>query len=174
VSDYGYDAYGNPLSGPQEPAPAQEPKWFRERMDKVSEQVKALQEENENLRRQRSQAQIREQFTAKGYAPEAASLYQGEPDKLDEWLGTHGAALAKTTPSGDGSQAQPQVPPGPPASTVPADQQVQMQQMAQAGTQGVLPPQGTDKELAAQIAAAQTPEEFERIMRSQGNRLDWT
>jgi hypothetical protein len=44
-----------------------------------------------------------------------------------------------------------------------------MQRMQEQGTQGVAPPQGTDNELAAALKAAQTPEDFAKLMQSHGS-----
>lgn len=171
-----YDAFGNPIGEPDESNQPEGPKWFREGLDKLSKQVKTLQEENASLKQEQRKAKISEALTAKGYAPQAASLYQGEPDQLDDWLGTHGAALAKLSApeggQGEGQQEQ-QAPQGPPPSTVPADQQVQMQQMAQAGTSDTAPPEGADEQMAAQIRSM-SPEELSQFMAQQGNRYDWT
>lgn len=156
----------------QAPAGA-EPKWFRDRMDKVSEQVNALVEENTRLKQEQARNQVADALRAKGYAPHAASLYTGTPEKLDDWLGTHGAALAKLPADGQEQQGETQAPAGPPASTVPADGQEQMRRMQEQGTQGVAPPQGTDKELAAAIAACKTEEEFAQLMRANGNAHDF-
>jgi hypothetical protein len=90
---------------------------------------------------------------AKGYAPQAAGLYAGTPDKLDEWLTANGGALAKLPGDGQEQQGEEVTPSGSASSTVPADGQEQMQRMQEQGTQGVAPPQGSDKELAAAIAA---------------------
>ncbi|MFJ2176404.1 hypothetical protein ACIOHE_26375 [Streptomyces sp. NPDC087851] len=154
---------------------AQGPKWFREGLAKLSGQVNELKAENDRLKTAQVKTQVEDALKAKGYAPGAAELYQGEPAKLDEWLTTYGGALAKLPPvpgeeGGEGGQA----PQGPPATTVPADGQEQMQRMAEQGTQGVAPPQGTDNEIAAALKAAQTPEQFAEIMRSHGSQYNWT
>lgn len=158
----------------QAPAGA-EPKWFRDRMDKVSEQVNALVEENTRLKQAQAKSQVADALKAKGYDPSAAGLYTGEPARLDDWLTAHGGALAKLPGAPEGQQQEgEQMPAGPPASTVPADGQAQMQRMQEAGTQGVAPPQGSEAELAAAIKAAGTPEEFAKFMRANGSQHDWT
>lgn len=168
---FGYDPSGEvPDLNEQAPAGA-EPKWFRDRMDKVSEQVNALVAENNRLKEAQVRGQVENTLKAKGYAPQAAGLFTGTPDKLDEWLTANGGALAKL-PAGE-QQPGEQAPSGPPVSSVPADGQEQMQRMQEQGTQGVATPQGSDKELAAALSAAQTPEEFAKIMQSHGNRFDW-
>jgi hypothetical protein len=151
----------------------QGPKWFREGLDKLSGQVKALQAENDRLKADQKTKAVAETLKAKGYAPQAAGLYAGEPDKLDEWLTANGGALAKL-PAGEQQQGEEQAQQGPPASTVPADGQEQMQRMQEQGTQGVAAPQGSEKELAAAIAACKTDEEFAKLMQSHGNPYDWT
>jgi len=150
----------------------QGPKWFREGLAKLSGQVKALQEENDRLKADQKTAAVADALKAKGYAPQAASLFTGEPDQLDTWLTTNGGALARLAPEGE-QQPGEQAPSGPPASTVPADGQAQMQRMQEQGTQGVAPPQGSDAELAAAIKACETPEQFEQLMKSHGSPYDW-
>lgn len=156
----------------EQPSVEQGPKWFRDYMDKVSGQLKAIQAENESLKAEKKQQAVADALKAKGYAPQAAGLFQGEPDKLDEWLTANGGALAKL-PEGQ-HQGEEQAPSGPPASTVPADGQEQMQRMQEQGTQGVAPPAGTEAEIAAAIKAAQTPEDFAKLMQSHGSPYDWT
>lgn len=152
----------------------QGPKWFREGLDKLSSQVKELKAENDRLKADKTRSQVQDALKAKGFDPAAAGLYAGEAEKLDDWLGTHGAALAKLpADSGEGGE-EGQPPAGPPATTVPADAQAQMRSMQEAGATGAAQPQGSDKELAAAIAAARTPEEFEQIMKANGNRYDWS
>jgi len=150
----------------------QGPKWFREGLAKLSGQVNELKAENDRLKAAQAQNQVAEALKAKGYAPTAAGLYTGEPAKLDDWLTAHGGALAKLP--AEGQQEGEQTTDGPPASTVPADGQAQMQRMQEAGTQGVAPPQGTDKELAAALAAAETPQDFAKLMQAHGSQHDWT
>ncbi|MET9385305.1 hypothetical protein ABZY09_30595 [Streptomyces sp. NPDC002928] len=150
----------------------QGPKWFREGLSKLSSQVSELKAENDRLKAAQKQKAVADALTAKGYAPQAAGLFTGEPAQLDDWLTANGGALAKL-PAGEQQQGE-QAPSGPPASTVPADGQEQMQRMQEQGTQGVAPPQGSDNELAAAIAACQTPEQFEQLMKSHGSQYDWS
>lgn len=167
---FGDDPGYTPDLGEQAP-PGAEPKWFRDRMDKVSEQVNALVEENTRLKQAQVKTQVADALKAKGYAPTAAGLYSGTPDKLDDWLTAHGGALAKLPAEGQeqgGEQA-----PGPVATTVPADGQAALQRMQEQGAQGVAPPQGSDKELAAAIAACKTEDEYAQIMRAHGNQHEW-
>jgi hypothetical protein len=174
MSEYGFEygeteELGEPQSNPQGP------KWFREYMDKVSGQLGELKAENDRLKATQRQSEVAEALKAKGYAPTAATLYGGEPTKLDEWLTQHGSALAKLpAPEGQGGESEGQPPAGPPASSVPLDGQGQMQRMQEAGTQGVAPPQGSDKELAAAIAACQTPAQFAELMKAHGSPHDWS
>jgi hypothetical protein len=173
VSEYtfgdGDPGYTPDLS--EQAPPGAEPKWFRERMDKVSEQVNALVEENSRLKQAQARNQVADALTAKGYAPSAAELYTGVPEKLDDWLTAHGGALAKLP--AEGQEQGTGQPLGVPATVVPADGQEQMRRMQEAGTQGVAPPQGSDKELAAAIAAVTTEAEFDQLMKSHGSRHDW-
>lgn len=145
---------------------AKEPAWFRARMDKVSEQVKALQERNAQLEKAQRQQEVAKSLTAKGYAPQVADLYTGEPNKLDDWLGTYGAGLAKAdgtaVEAGQGVQGTPQ-------TVVSTESQAALQQMASAGQDGVAALSGDDA-LTARLSAAQTPEEFAAVMRDAGNR----
>lgn len=165
LSDYefGYDDGSN-----QPPADAP-PKWFREYMEKAGEENKALREQLTQLQQKEAKAGLEDKFKAAGYAPGAVNLYQGEPEKVDDWLKANGEYLAKHS-APEGEQ---QAPAGPPASTVDTEGQAQMQRMAEAGASGAAEPQGSDKELAAAIAAADTPEKFAALMRSHGNRHDW-
>lgn len=150
----------------------QGPKWFRDGLEKLSGQVNELKAENDRLKAAQVKAQLEDTLKAKGYAPQAAGLFQGTPDKLDEWLTANGGALARL-PEGEQQQGE-QAPSGPPASTVPADGQEQLRLMQEQGTQGVAPPQGSEAELAAAIKACQTPEQFEQLMKSHGSPYDWT
>lgn len=151
----------------------QGPKWFREGLDKLSSQVSELKAENDRLKAAQQRSQVENTLKAKGFAPQAAGLFAGKPDQLDEWLTANGGALAKLPGDGQEQQGE-QAPSGPPASTVPADGQEQMQRMQEMGTQGVAPPQGSDKELAAAIAACKTDEEYAQLMKSHGSPFDWS
>lgn len=177
MSEYGFDGFEpDDMSGAGEPQSngQQGPKWFRDYMDKVSGQLGELKAENDRLKAEKKQQVVADTLKAKGYAPQAAGLFTGDPAKLDEWLSANGAALAKlpAAPGEEGQQGE-QAPSGPPASTVPADGQEQMQRMQEQGTQGVAPPQGTDAEIAAALKAADG-EAFIKLMQSQGNPYDWS
>lgn len=175
MSEYSFGSFepdDMPGAGEPQPVEQQGPKWFRDYMDKVSGQLKAIQAENEALKAEKKQQAVSEALKAKGYAPQAAGLFTGEPEKLDEWLTANGAALAKLP---DGQQPEePQAPQGPPSTTVPADGQAGMLRMQEQGTQGVAAPQGTDNEIAAALKAAQSPEDLASLLRSHGNPFDWS
>lgn len=153
---------------------SQGPKWFREGLDKLSSQVNELKAENDRLKAEKKTAAVADALKAKGYAPQAAGLFTGEPEKLDDWLTANGGALAKLPTDGQEQQGEQQTQTGPPPTTVPADGQAQMQRMAEQGTQGVAPPQGSDKEQAAAIAAIQNDEDFAKYMKANGSPFDWS
>lgn len=146
----------------------QGPKWFREYMDKVSGQLKSLQERNEQLEQAQRQTQVAEALKAKGYAPEAAGLYSGKPDELDTWLGTYGAGLARAASAAEGEQQT--APQGPPQTTVSAESQAAQAAFSAAGTDGTPALSGEDA-LVARMNAAKTEEEYAAIMREAGNRF---
>lgn len=177
MSEYSFGGFDpdDDMSGAGEPQSVQQqgPKWFREYMDKVSGQLKDLQAENDRLKNEKKSQAVADALKAKGYAPQAAGLFTGEPDKLDEWLSTNGAALAKLPGEGEQPPGDQQAPQGPPPTTVPADGQAQMQRMQEQGTQGVAPPQGTDNEIAAALNAANSYEDFAKLMQSHGSPYDW-
>lgn len=171
---FGYDDSGEmPGAGEPDPNGQQGPKWFRDYMGKVSGQLSELQAENKRLKEAQQRSQVEDALKAKGYAPAAATLFTGPPEKLDEWLTANGGALAKL-PSAEGEQPGGQAHQGPPPTTVPADGQEQMQRMQEAGTSGTAAPQGTDNEIAAALKAAQSPEDFAKLMQSHGSPFDWT
>lgn len=174
VSEYsfGFDPADEQSDLGEAQQPQQGPKWFREGLEKLSGQVNELKAENDRLKAAQVRDQVADALKAKGYAPTAAGLYTGAPDKLDDWLTAHGGALAKLPAEGQEQQTE-ETQQGPPATVVPADGQAALQRMQEAGQQGVAPPQGSDKELAASLASA-TPEQFAEIMRSHGNQHDWT
>jgi hypothetical protein len=158
VSDmYGFGVDEEQGIEPQAQTP-QAPKWFRERMDEVSETLKGLKAENERLKESQRQTQVAEALTAKGYASTAAGLYQGDPAKLDDWLGTYGAGLAKTDGAAAGEAGQGVQ--GTPQTVVSPESQAAMQQMAAAG-QGATAAMAGDDQLAARLAAT----------REQGNKF---
>lgn len=164
MSDYGFGV-DDELNEPQDQG-AKEPKWFRDRMDKVSDQMKALQKRNEDLEAAQRQTQVKEALAAQGYAPTAAQLFTGKPEELTDWLGTYGAALAKTDGSaveqGQGAQ-------GTPATVVSPESQAAMQQMAAAGQDGAAALAG-DEQLAARLLAAKDDTELNAILKGEGSK----
>lgn len=162
-------------SGLNEQAPAgAEPKWFRDYMDKARQQNAAMREELDKLRAESRRTKVAQEFAAKGYDPAVAALYGGEPDKVDEWLGTHGALLAKRPEGAESAQeGVEQAPAGPPASSVPPEVQAQMRQMSAAGTAGTAAPKGSEAELTAAIQAISSPEALAEFMRTQGSRFEF-
>ena len=164
MSNFGFGEDDGEQSEPQGQEP-QGPKWFRERMDKVSEQLKALQERNAQLEAAQRQTQVAEALKAKGYAPTAAQLFTGTPDKLDDWLGTYGAALAKAdgeaVESGQGVQST--------QTVVTPESQAALAAHAAAGQDGAAALAGDDQ-LAARLSAATSMEELDQIMRDNGSK----
>lgn len=146
----------------------QGPKWFREHMDKVSEDIKALRAENEALRAEKAKAEVTKTLTAQGYAPQVADLYTGKPEGLTDWLSANGAALAKAAPAAEGEeQAAPQ---GTPQTVVSPESQAAAAAFAAAGTDGASPALAGDDALAARLAAAKDQDEFNTILRENGSR----
>lgn len=144
------------------PQPSEEertPKWFRNYMEKSAKEIK-------ELRQKLADKEVAEKFQAKGYDPAAALLYQGDPEKVDEWLTSNGALLAKR-PGAPEEEIAPPAQQGPPASTVSAEDQAKLQQMNMAGG-SVASPLGSEAELAAALNAAKTPQEFEQVARANG------
>lgn len=162
------EMYGFGAEEVEPQAEAKEPAWFRSRMDKVSSEIAELKAENDRLKTEAAKQTVRDALTAKGYAPEAAGLYTGTPDKLDDWLSANGAALAKTAGAVEGEQGQTQQ--GPPASAVSAESQ-QAQAAFQAAGQGAAGAAASaEDQLTARLKAANTVEELDAIMREQGSR----
>lgn len=160
---YGFGTEENEPQIQEQPAP----KWFRQHMDKVSEDLKALREENDRLKAAQQQQAVREALTAKGYAPQVADLFQGTPDKLDDWLGAYGAGLAKTGgeatgEAGEGVQGTPQ-------TVVSPESQAALAAHAAAGSDGAQPLLGEDQ-LVARMNAANSHEELAAILRESGNK----
>jgi hypothetical protein len=158
--------FGEEEQGGPQGQSEQGPKWFREQMAEVSGTLKELRAENERLKENQRQEQVAKKLTAQGYAPQAAGLYTGTPDKLDDWLSANGAALAKT--GGEAAAEQGQGVQGTPATVVSPESQAAMQQMASAGVDGVAAISGDDQ-ITARMNAANTEEEFKAIMREAGN-----
>lgn len=169
---FGYDQPGEEPDLSEAENQPKGPKWFREGLAELSGQVKELRAENAALKATQVKTELEDALKAKGYAPAAAGLFTGKPAELDDWLTANGGALAKLPGEGQ-EQGTEQAPTGPPASVVPADGQEQMRRMQEQGTQGVAPPQGSDKELSAAIAACKSEEEFDQLMKSHGSQHDW-
>lgn len=156
----------------QQQAPAPKGNPLRDHLKKVEDQNSELQKQLAQLLAENRQSKVTSQLMAKGYDPAVASLYGGEPDKLDEWLTSVGPLLAKqpgaTTPTGQpqGQGAQP------PASTVPAEGQAAMQQFQNMG-QMAAAPAGSEAEQIAQIRMAGDAEALTRYLQSQGNPHFW-
>lgn len=172
MSDMGFGYYGAPESegAPNTPESGNAPKWFREKLEADSKAMKEMREELNQLRQQARQTEVAKVFEAQGFNPAAAALYQGEPDKAEEWLQSNGALLARS-----GSAQEPtreQVPPGPPASTIPAASQAGMAQMNGAGADGTAQTLSGDDAVAAALAATTSPEEFQQVARAHGWNWD--
>lgn len=158
-------------SGMGEGQEPQAPKWFREYMTQAKQANDSLRAQVESLTAEKRATEIGNAFEAKGYARGAAALYQGEPDKVDEWLSAHGDALARV-----GQQSQDQRPPGemppaqPGASVVPSSVQADLQKMQQMGQQnGIATPQAnSDDDLAAALRATTNPDEFFQVAKAHG------
>lgn len=164
MSNYGFGEMEEPAEQGQG---EQGPKWFRDQMAKVSGDIKALRDENASLRADRDRQAVQNTLTAQGYAPEAANLYTGTPDKLNDWLAANAAALARTGgTAAEGEQGVTQQ--GPPETVVSSESQAALAAMNAAATGGTGPLSGEDQ-LAARLDAAATPEEFSAIMREAGN-----
>jgi len=166
-----YDENGNDLVA-QQAAQQQKGNPLRDQLKRVEDQLKALQDQNAELAADRRRNQVADALQAKGYEREAAGLYAGDPNKLDDWLGTYGTMLAKapTDTSGQGQAGQGT---GAPASTVPADGQAALQQMQQAGMNAA-GPQGTEAEQIAQMRQTQTPEALMEFLKGQGNPYNFS
>jgi len=168
VSNYGFgydenDPQGLGQQAPaQEPVQGQEPKWFREYMDKTSQELK-------DLRQKVAQQDVAEALKAGGYDPGAASLFQGDPAKVNDWLTANGAFLAKAG-SAEPAVEQGQQPAGPPATVVTPESQAALARMQNAGAEGAAAPLGSDQEMAAKLAACQTVEELDALMKANGNK----
>lgn len=173
MSEYGFgyeDPGFNPAAAEQSDDKA--PKWYRDRMDKVSEQLNQLVEENNRLKAAQQKTAVADALTKAGYAPQAAGLYQGDPAGLTDWLAANGAALAKLpAPEGAGETEQGQARQGPPQSVVSPEDQAALSRMQGMGAEGAAPPLGSEEQLTARIQAATTPEELEAILREAGNRF---
>jgi hypothetical protein len=173
MSEYSF-GYEDPDLSPagSEPQPNEGPKWFREYMGKVSKQLDEIKAENASLKAEKQRDAVAESLKAKGYAPQAAGLYAGKPEGLDDWLTANAGALAKLPVAGGEESAGEELatPAGVPQSIVTPESQAELARMQAMGTSGVAAPQGSDKELAARIDAMDEPQ-FDEFMRSQNNRF---
>lgn len=173
MSEYSFGYNEGELNEPTQPESDNSTiKALRARAEADSKALEELREQVQTLQKETHQVKVADALKAKGYAPTAAGLYTGTPDKLDDWLGTHGAALAKVSVEGQGQDGE-QTPTGPPASTVPADGQEQMRLMQEAGTSGAAAPQGSEAELVNRLKQA-GPDEYAQIMAANGSRFDWS
>lgn len=156
----------------QGPGPGQVQKNpLRDHLKKVEDQNAELQKQLSSLLARQRQNDVADALQAKGYDRAAATLYQGDPAKLDEWLATAAPLLAKqpTPMQGDGAAGQGTQAP---ASTVPADGQAALQQLQQAGSQAA-PPQGSEAEQIAAMNSADDPAKLMQYLQSQGNPHFW-
>lgn len=179
MSEYGFGYYGDesgnpgPNLGEQPPADAG-PKWFRDYMETVSKQVKDMSEELKALRHKDVRASLSAKFEAEGIAPGAANLYQGDPEKVDDWIKANKDFLAKTAaaaPEGEQPEAGQGAPEAPATSVVPPEGQEAIARMQAAGVGGVASPRGSEQELAASITATSSREELAAIFEANGNPL---
>jgi hypothetical protein len=160
-----YDGEQGDEINPPVPEPNQTIKALRAKADADSQALKEMREELNRLRQRARQADVAEVLKSKGYDPDAAKLYQGEPDKVDEWLTSYGSLLAKT-PAG-GAAVEPVTPQGPPASTVSAESQAEFQRMQTAGGEETAP-LGSQDELAAALRATTNPADFQKVAQANG------
>lgn len=164
MSEYGF---GEETEQTEQQGQVAAPRWFRERMDEVSETLKGLKAENERLKAAQQKQEVEKALTAKGYAPQAAGLYTGTPDKLDDWLSANGAALAKTDGSAVDSDQGVQ---GTPQTVVSPESQAQQAAFAAAGQGAASAAASSEDQLIARLKNASSLEELEAIEREQGSR----
>lgn len=166
MSEYGFgieDEQGEP----QAPSSAEGPKFYREWMDKVSGQLGELKAENDRLKAAQQKREVEQALTAQGYAPQAAGLYTGTPEGLNDWLSANGAALAKVD---GGAVEQGQGTQGVPQSAISPESQAAQAAFSAAGS-GAASGLSGDDQLAARLAGAQNMEELDAILREAGNRM---
>jgi hypothetical protein len=163
-AEFGADEFG------EQPPAGAEPKWYRERMDKVSEQMRSMKDELEAMRAERTHRLVAEKLTAAGFAPGAAALFTGDPEKVDDWLTANGGFLAREgAPGAEAQQQGTQVPAGPPPTTVSPQDQAALTQMQQAS--GTVPSGGTNTELQAQLLQCKTEAELSAFLAQHGNGM---
>lgn len=168
-----FDEDGNPID-PNALGMQQEPRQgnpLRDHLKKVEEQNKTLQEQVAQLVAAQRRNAVADELQAKGYDRGVASLYDGDPAKLDEWLTQVSPFLAKT-PTDTSATGAAQGMGGAGGSTVPAEGQAALQQLQQMG-QGAAAPQGTEAEQIAQMRNAQSPEELMKLLNANGNPYYW-
>lgn len=140
---------------------------LRQYLKTLEENNKAMKDQLNTLVAESRRNKVADVLEAKGYDRGAAALYQGDPDKVDDWLTQTGGLLAKRPEAQQGQgaagQAQQQA-----AGTVPLEGQAQLQAFQQAG-QNAAGPQGTDAEQAAELAKFDTIEKMNDYMSSLGN-----
>jgi hypothetical protein len=139
-------------------------------MEADAKAMKEMRDELNALRQEAKTAQVAKVFQAQGFNPAAASLYTGEPDKVEEWLTANGSMLART--EGQQQPTKEQVPAGAPASSIPPASQQGMAAMNAAGTDGSAQQLTGDDAIAAALAATTTPEEFQQVARAHGWNWD--
>jgi hypothetical protein len=144
-----------------------DPKGFRKWMGEVSKTLEELRAENDRLKAAQQKQEVAEALSAKGYAPQAAGLYTGTPDKLDDWLSANGAALAKAD---GGAVEQGQGVQGTPQTVVSPESQSSQAAFSAAGS-GAASGLSGDDQLVARMNAAQTQDELDTILRENGNRF---
>jgi len=165
---------GQPTDGQQSGAGAgqeQSPKWFRDYMAQAKQQNDTLAAQLQQLTAEKRQTEMAEVFRAKGFLHSAAALYQGEPDKLDEWLSVHGDALARTGQQPPQQQQRPpgEMPPPQAAPAVPSSLQADLQKIQQQGLGTAAAAQsGSDDDLAAALRATTNPAEFQQVAAAHG------
>jgi hypothetical protein len=174
MSEYGF-GYADP-DGTSDLGETQDqqqgPKWFREGLANLSNQVKELKAENDRLKAAQQREQIAAALKTKGFAPQAAGLYQGEPNGLDDWLTANAPALAKLPAEGEQSSEQEQgAPQGPPPSIVTPESQAALARMQAMGAGGAAAPSGGEQETVSRLQSMEDPEQFAQFMREQGNKF---
>ena len=167
---FGYNSYPDPDDPSQMQQSADKtPQWFRDKLEADSKALKEMREQMDQLRAENRQVKVAREFESRGYAPGAAAFYNGDPDKVDDWLTTNGSYLVKQ----DGmSAAQQNLANGTPASTIPTEGQAGIQRMTNAGNSGQEVTLTGDDAIAAALAATKTPEEFQAVARANGWNYD--
>lgn len=147
----------------------QDPRGFRKWMDEVSGTLKELRDENARLKADADRQAVRTTLTAQGYAPEAANLYTGKPEGLNDWLTANAAALAKV--DGTAVQQGQEGVQGTPQTVVSSESQAAQAAFAAAGTDAAAAALGGEEQLVARMNTATTEEEFMAVLREAGNKF---